>query len=116
MCILLLALSPALSDPVNILNLCKFDSRDWINEPINVYIGRGSPFFLASIWGNPFMLKDYSRDEAVCLFENHLFANRELLESVKELKGKKLWCYCAPLRCHGEILHNAAGNIPVYQK
>ena len=72
-----------------------------------VYIGRGS------MWGNPFVIgQDGDRDE-VC--EKHAQYLRQKVRSgeiskrqLAELHGKDLVCFCAPLRCHGEILSKAA--------
>ena len=37
------------------------------------------------------------------------------LNSISELKGKVLGCWCAPKLCHAQILHKLAGNDPIYQ-
>ena len=41
--------------------------------------------------------------------------NTELLESIKELEGKTLGCWCAPQLCHGSVLERLTGNTPVHQ-
>lgn len=76
-----------------------------------VYIGRGSK------WGNPFshmegtkaqfVVKD--RDEAVEHYEQWLL-NQPLLvqQAQEELKGKDVVCFCAPKRCHGDVLVKVA--------
>lgn len=64
-------------------------------------------------WGNPFFIgRDGDRD-AVC--EKHrtwlwdeIKAGRIALEDLAALKGKRLGCHCAPLRCHGDTLAAAA--------
>lgn len=76
-------------------------------DPHDIYIGRGSK------WGNPYThlpntsapwLVD-SREDAVRLYEEWIRSQPELLAAVKkELKGKILGCFCAPLLCHGEVL------------
>ena len=78
------------------------------NVPKNaVYIGRGS------MWGNPFVIgKDGSRDD-VCdkyaeYLENQVNSNRVTLQQLVSLHGKDLVCFCAPLRCHGDVLVLAA--------
>ena len=80
-------------------------------EPYDVYIGRPSEF------GNPYShmkntLAQYqvkNRDEAVDKFEEYVKAHPELIPKIKEqLKGKVLGCYCAPLKCHGDILARIA--------
>ena len=71
---------------------CKRDKYD-------VYIGRGSP------WGNPFKIGvDGNRDEVIAMYEIYILQNPQLLSRLSELKGKILGCYCAPQRCHGNIL------------
>lgn len=69
-----------------------------------VYIGRGSSF------GNPFIIGQHGdRDEVCDKFEVFLLANPDLTKKVKrELKGKDLVCFCAPKRCHGDILLKVA--------
>jgi hypothetical protein len=72
----------------------------------DVYIGRPSK------WGNPFSHQEdtlaefrvKTRKEAVAKYEKYLLENKELMESLHELKGKVLGCYCKPLRCHGDVL------------
>lgn len=64
-----------------------------------VYIGRGS------IWGNPFVIgKDGSRDAVIAAYERWIRTQPTLLAQLPALKGATLGCYCAPLRCHGEVL------------
>lgn len=92
-----------------------------VNDGVRgVYIGRpvpGQPWN----WGNPFSIGDkhpqtgrpMSRDEAVAAFERWLIEGKDdrarwIIENVHRLKGKHLQCFCAPLRCHGEILRDLA--------
>lgn len=71
-----------------------------------VYIGRPSK------WGNPFVIgPDGTRADVVRKFEEYLQSNPVLMEAVKrELKGKDLVCFCAPLSCHGDILSRIANE------
>lgn len=73
----------------------------------SIYIGRPSK------WGNPFEIgKDGDRDEVVDKYAAYLFSNRELFHAAKtELKGKSLVCFCAPKKCHGDVLYWVANNI-----
>ena len=65
----------------------------------DVYIGRGSK------WGNPFVIgKDGTREEVINKYEKYLLNSPELLNSLHELKGKTLGCFCKPKACHGDIL------------
>ena len=95
-----------MSDPPQVLN------KHWSKPlPNSVYIGRPSK------WGNPFSHKDdtkakykvKTRDEAVEAFEkliNKLMENNPQLREdiIRELGGKNLVCWCAPARCHGDVL------------
>ena len=84
-------------------------------EPFDVYIGRPSK------WGNPIKITNSTAKER----DRVLNAYRALINSgyladqlgenwrqivIKELKGKTLACWCAPLPCHGDILKELADN------
>lgn len=76
-----------------------------------VYVGRPTK------WGNPYSHKSgtlarykvATRDEAVDAFERALLLKFELDPGAKkrlqdELRGKDLVCWCAPARCHADVL------------
>jgi hypothetical protein len=68
-------------------------------ERFDVYIGRPSK------WGNPFMLgRDGTRDEVIAKYEQWVRRQAGLMQEVIQLHGKVLGCWCAPQRCHGEVL------------
>jgi hypothetical protein len=68
-------------------------------EPYDIYIGR------PSMWGNPFVVgDDFSRDEAIALYEKWIATQPMLLGLLPTLKGKVLGCWCSPKPCHGEVL------------
>lgn len=72
-----------------------------------VYIGRGSR------WGNPYVIGKHGDRNSVCdQYETdlkHKIQNNEVtLEDLAALHGKDLVCFCAPLRCHGHTLEQAA--------
>jgi hypothetical protein len=74
------------------------------SAPGAVYVGRPSPF------GNPFEIgRDGTRDEVI---EKHIEWLRERPFTVerirRELAGKDLICWCAPARCHAEVLRDLA--------
>lgn len=81
-------------------------------EEFDVYIGRGSK------WGNPFSHKEGtlaehvvgSREEAIAKYEEYLLSNQELVDSLPELKGKVLGCWCKPKACHGDVLLKMANS------
>lgn len=88
-----------------------------------VYIGRPSK------WGNPFELgKDGDRDLVVEKFEKWLttgesFGNinaseekrQSILQSLDELSNKDLVCFCAPKKCHGDVLIKMSKFKPDYR-
>jgi hypothetical protein len=84
-------------------------------EPYDVYIGR------PSIWGNPFRIGEHgmSREDVIEAYRNWI--NAPLQEPLRararrELKGKILGCYCAPQKCHGDILTEVANGWPRNQE
>lgn len=73
-----------------------------------VYIGR------PSIWGNPFVIgKDGTRDEVIAEFEAYIRNRPDLLGQLHKLTGKDVVCWCAPARCHGDVLVRMANERPV---
>lgn len=84
-------------------------------EVFDVYVGR------PSMWGNPFSHKDgtlaaykvASLEESLQRHEEWVMSQPDLVEAIKsELKGKTLGCWCAPKRCHGDILLRIANDEP----
>lgn len=76
-------------------------------ESYDVYCGRANKFYNLpeSKWHNPFWMKNESfRDEVIIKFENYLRSRQDLLDSLYELDGKILACWCAPRKCHCDIL------------
>lgn len=69
-----------------------------------VYIGRPSK------WGNPFCIgTDGTRDQVIAKYRAWLVERPALIAAAKrELRGKDLLCFCAPLACHGDVLHELA--------
>ncbi len=65
----------------------------------DVYIGRPSEF------GNPFEIgKDGTRAEVIAKYKEYLLASPVLMAKLKDLKGKRLGCWCYPLPCHGDVI------------
>ena len=68
-------------------------------EKYDIYIGRPSK------WGNIYEIgKDGNRDEVIAKYQQYIISKPELLQDLKELKGKTLGCFCKPLPCHGDVL------------
>jgi len=66
-----------------------------------------------SRWGNKYIMgRDGDRDNVCDLHRAWLWreikAGRITLEDLAALRGKRLGCHCAPLRCHGDTLSAAA--------
>ena len=86
--------------PTTLVNLNK--------EPYDVYIGRGSK------WGCPYtIIKDRptlakeivdTKEEALSKYKEYVLASPELMNSLDELYGKALGCFCKPDKCHGDVL------------
>lgn len=69
------------------------------HEMCDIYIGRPSK------WGSPFTIgKDGTRDQIMRKYKEWILTQHDLLKDLEELNGKKLGCYCAPEKCHGDIL------------
>ena len=67
--------------------------------PGAVYIGRGSK------WGNPFRIGiDGDRNEVIRKYAEWIISQPHLIDSISELYGHDLVCFCAPKPCHGDIL------------
>jgi Domain of unknown function (DUF4326) len=66
----------------------------------------------ASRWGNPFVLDDDgSRDGVVEAYRDFYLPHKPSLQSrLPDLRGKLLACWCAPERCHGDVLAAAANS------
>jgi hypothetical protein len=71
----------------------------------DIYIGRPSK------WGNPFKIgSDGTREEVIEKYKKWFMQQPELVNSVSELKGKTLGCWCKPHSCHGDFLAELANN------
>ena len=70
-----------------------------------VYIGRPGK------WGNPFVIgRDGTRAQVIAKYRDWLLRNERLMADLHELRGKDLVCWCAPLRCHAEVLAEIAND------
>lgn len=71
----------------------------------DVYIGRPSK------WGNPFTIgKDGTREDVIAQYVQWFWTQPHLVESISELKGKTLGCWCSPQPCHGDFLSQVANS------
>jgi len=70
-----------------------------------IYVGRPGK------WGNPFVIgRDGTRDEVIAKYRAWLLRRPALMAALPELRGKDLVCWCAPARCHAEILVDLANR------
>ena len=105
----------------NIINLHNVsDVNLWLENDNNIYVGRPNQYDPEAKWGNPHKLDELNdelndRQRVVKLYKQYILENKELLSNVHILKGKILGCWCSPSLCHAQILHELAGNYPVYQ-
>lgn len=73
------------------------------NSRCDIYCGR------PSIFSNPYKIgRDGTRNEVIekykNFFEKKIRGDETFREKILSLKGKKLGCYCYPLRCHLEVI------------
>jgi hypothetical protein len=92
----------------NLKNLGYESLEEWKKNKKHLYIGRNMSFYVAgsdkSKWSNPFSLKKFGRDECLKLYEEYIIKNTELYNALDELDGLTLGCWCAPSKCHGDVL------------
>jgi hypothetical protein len=75
-------------------------------ESFDVYVGRPGK------WGNPFPIGQHaSRAEVIERYRRYLESRPDLVAAAqRELRGKVLGCWCAPLPCHGDVLAEIANR------
>jgi hypothetical protein len=81
------------------------DDPSIIRHPDFVYIGRYNSYYNLpqSKWANLYHIGvDGTREQVILKYEMHL--PPMLRNSLHELKGKILGCWCKPLACHGDVL------------
>lgn len=93
--------------PPRLINLRTASFED-LRSPNGIYIGRPSK------WGNIFThvrsahakFVVPSREAAIYSYERWIRGREQkhLLDSIDELTGGILRCYCSPLPCHGDVL------------
>lgn len=79
----------------------------WQYDKRYVYIGRASRAkgLPESPWANPYRIGNgKTRAHVIQAYRERLGASPELLARIKELEGRRLVCWCAPLACHGDVL------------
>jgi hypothetical protein len=88
--------------------------EDWLTLPNSLYIGRKVQYVAgtyASKWGNPYIASKHPNGEALKLYESYVRGRKDLINSLHELHGQELGCWCVndppnhtPEICHGQVL------------
>jgi hypothetical protein len=92
-----------------------------VMESEDIYIGRGG-HGQSGYFGNPYsctngfgVIKVGSRDIAIRKFEEYardrIERDAEYMERVRNLFGKRLFCFCAPKPCHGNVLEKISKEL-----
>ena len=112
-----------MSPPV-VKNVCKSAREEedyksfaqWYDGENNIYIGKNAAKYAQrsvcdSKWTSPFICLDWSvskeervLEDLVKCYENYVRKNPQLMNSLHELEGKQLGCWCKPGPCHGDVL------------
>lgn len=83
----------------------------WRRSEYDVLIDR------TTSWGNPYRIgRDGTREEVIAKFRAwwYLPSQKSLRQRArKELKGKRLGCWCAPRACHGHVIVQYVNRIRV---
>lgn len=77
------------------------------SNPDHVYIGRANKNYevAESKWANPFKVgEDGTREQVIQAYREWIKHQPELVNSLEELRGKILFCWCCPEACHGDVL------------
>jgi hypothetical protein len=84
------------------------DFEHWKEGENHVYVGRNMSFYVkgadGSKWGNPFRGKKWTAEQSLDLYEKYIRQTPQLRESLHELEGKVLGCWCHPKPCHAHVL------------
>jgi len=80
-----------------------------------VYVGRpmhrGGWHVDGSPLANPFRPgPDGSREEVMAKYRDYLLARPDLLEVARQLRGKRLGCWCLPEPCHAQVIAEVADS------
>jgi hypothetical protein len=78
-------------------------------EPWDVYIGRTEynqhGAFVKSKWANPYKIGTHgTRQQVIDRYRTWIEKQPELMNALRQLKDKRLGCWCKPAACHGDVL------------
>ena len=80
----------------NLLDNGFTDFKHWNSQPQHVYIGRGNRHVLNSKWANPYRIEGDNRNECIARYEQMVRNDQKLMDSIAELNGRVLGCWCRP--------------------
>lgn len=67
--------------------------------------------------GNPYRINEHgTREEVIEKFRRDAALDKNLLDSLKLLKGKTLGCHCKPKACHGDVYVDLIRGAPIPQE
>ena len=107
-----------------VVNVCKSARESegyasfvaWFDDENNIYVGRNAGKYtqrggIESKWANPFICVDldvaktpWAVEDLMRCYEKYVRNHPILMNSLHELEGKKLGCWCKPGPCHGDVL------------
>jgi hypothetical protein len=101
---------------LNVRHLPGFSQRRPALPPGAVYIGRANARYhlRGSFWANvplPPQATSAQRVRSIADYETALRCDPVRLAKLPELRGRDLYCWCAPKPCHGDVLLRLA-NAP----
>lgn len=81
-----------------------WNKRDPATPGNAIYVGRPTK------WGNPYIVGTHG-DRALVVLKYRNWLRTALAPDPRELRGRDLVCWCAPLACHADVLLELA-NAP----
>lgn len=85
--------------------------KDFGTKKGDVYIGRRCCGRGESKWGNPFYMRNENeRDVVIEKYKKYLYVSG-LIDDIRDLKDKRLGCWCKPKACHGDVLAELANSL-----
>jgi hypothetical protein len=54
--------------------------------------------------------RDGTRDDVVAKYREYLLSRPDLLALARELRGRRIGCWCAPLPCHADVIAEVADS------
>ncbi|OLF08901.1 DUF4326 domain-containing protein [Actinophytocola xanthii] len=87
-----------------------------VEEGLLTYVGHAGPrhTWPESDFANPFLALRADRDAMVTRYRDWILTNEPLRARLRdgELTGRALGCWCAPQRCHADVLADLADHPP----